>query len=97
MLESLEYITLFLPLNDQLGNDQDHSINPEVHAYLNENVGLGAKGWFDWQLGAENREHEWCYVGVGFNPDVGDREPKRIFHFRDESKALLFKLRYGGM
>lgn len=97
MSDPLEYTTLYMPYVGPLGNQGSSLLFLEVTDWLTENVGPGTVSFQRWLLGGEAREHEWCYYGLDHSPQSDFTNVARIFHFRDPTKAMLFKLRYGGV
>ena len=95
MKDPLEYTTLYMPYDGQLGARGSRLIYDTAIDWLYENVGSGTLVFHQWLIGAEHRLFEWCYHGLDHSPASDFTAITRVFHFRDPDKAMLFKLTWG--
>ena len=92
-----DYITLYMPYE---GKTQRHHnsalISQECIDWLNINVGNGTLDIRAWMLAHDTDEFDWCYGGLTHSPDSNYTMTTRYFYIKDDRKALMFKLVWGG-
>lgn len=85
------YITLYVPRDIDLGllGESGRQLKPEVVDWLNENIGNRSPTNQDWYFNLDNQNYQWQYGGLIHN---SHGQIVRLFYFRNENQALLFKL-----
>lgn len=90
------YITLYMENQDRysLLGSGGFQLSTEIYEWLERHVGKGAPTNHQWFLNMDNSQYQWHHGGL-MHDAFG--QLRRIFYFRDEARALMFKLTWGGV
>ena len=96
------YITLYLAdksgklsgkSNTTFNGIDRTTLSLDAIEWLEDNYGPGARGSLEWHANLDNDTFKWGYHGK--EPD-GKGSLCRVFYFRNETQAMMFKLAWGG-